>query len=64
MRVIKKKKTTSIPPRRSSEREFLIDKLLVRIRFIIEMIWWTGLAPWEVPMLRGEDDVNTSKKKQ
>jgi len=24
-----------------------IDNLLVRIHFIIEMIWWTGLAPWE-----------------
>ena len=22
-------------------------RLLVRIHFIIEMIWWTGLAPWE-----------------
>ena len=32
-------------PRR--EREFFIDNLLVRIYFIIEMIWWTGLAPWE-----------------
>ena len=30
-----------------SEREFFIDNLLVRIHFIIEMIWWTGLAPWE-----------------
>ena len=29
------------------EREFFIDNLLVRIHFIIEMIWWTGLAPWE-----------------
>jgi len=29
------------------EREFFIDNLLVRIRFIIVMIWWTGLAPWE-----------------
>jgi len=27
--------------------EFFIDNLLVRIHFIIEMIWWTGLAPWE-----------------
>jgi len=25
----------------------VIDNLLVRIHFIIEMIWWTGLAPWE-----------------
>jgi len=30
------------------EREFFIDNLLVRIHFIIEMIWWTGLAPWEL----------------
>ena len=29
------------------EREFFIENLLVRIHFIIEMIWWTGLAPWE-----------------
>jgi len=29
------------------EREFFIDNLLVRIQFIIEMVWWTGLAPWE-----------------
>ena len=28
-------------------REFFIDNLLVRIHFIIEMVWWTGLAPWE-----------------
>jgi len=31
----------------SGEREFFIDNLLVRIHFIIEMIRWTGLAPWE-----------------
>ena len=29
------------------ERELFIDNLLVRIHFIIEMIWWTGLAQWE-----------------
>jgi len=29
-------------PGRPAEREFFIDNLL----FIIEMIWWTGLAPW------------------
>jgi len=29
------------------EREFFIDNLLFRIHFIIEMIWRTGLAPWE-----------------
>ena len=27
------------------ERKFIIDNLLVRIHFIIYMIWWTGLAP-------------------
>ena len=30
------------------ETEFFIDNLLVRVHFIIEMIRWTGLAPWEV----------------
>jgi len=29
------------------KREFVIDNLLVRIHFIIVMIRWTGLAPWE-----------------
>ena len=32
-----------LPP----ERDFYVDNLLVRIHFIIEMIRWTGLAPWE-----------------
>ena len=32
---------------RQREREFFIDKLLVRIHLIIVMIRWTGLAPWE-----------------
>ena len=31
----------------TNEREFFIDNLLVRIHFIIVMIGWTGLAPWE-----------------
>ena len=31
----------------TSEREFFIDNLLVRIHVIIEMIRWTGLAPWK-----------------
>ena len=30
-----------------SWREFFIDNQLVRIHFIIEMVWWTGLAPSE-----------------
>ena len=34
-----------LPPR--VEREFFIDNLLVRIHFIIVMIRWTGLAPWD-----------------
>ena len=29
------------------DREFFIDNLLVPIHFIIVMIRWTGLAPWE-----------------
>jgi len=29
------------------EREFFIENLLVRIHFMIVMIGWTGLAPWE-----------------
>jgi len=29
------------------EREFFNDNLLVRVHFIIVMIRWTGLAPWE-----------------
>ena len=32
---------------RNPKREFFIDNLLVRIHFIIVMIRWTGLAPWE-----------------
>jgi len=41
-----------VHPHRSSrvsshaERDLFIDNLLVRIHFIIVMIWWTGLAPW------------------
>ena len=29
------------------EEEFFIANLLVRIHYIIVMIKWTGLAPWE-----------------
>jgi len=29
------------------ERDLFIDNPLVRIHFIIVMIRWTGLAPWE-----------------
>jgi len=30
-----------------NQREFFIDNLLVRIHFIMVLIRWTGLAPWE-----------------
>jgi len=30
-----------------TERLLFIANLLVRIHFVIEMIKWTGLAPWE-----------------
>jgi len=33
--------------RGGAEREFCIDNLLVRIHFIIVMVRWAGLAPWE-----------------
>ena len=37
------------PPahRVGADREFFIENLLVQIRFIIVMIQWTGLGPWE-----------------
>ena len=45
---------TTKPRLRGGEREFFVDNLLVRIHFIIVMIRWTGLAPWEIkPRLRG-----------
>jgi hypothetical protein len=36
------------------EKEFFFDNLLVRIHFIIVIIRWTGLAPWqfEFPLSR------------
>jgi len=37
--------------RRWQAREFFIDNLLVRIRFTMVMIRWTGLAPWEFESL-------------
>ena len=39
--------------RHCRQREFFIDNLLVRIHFIIVMIRWTGLAPWEFEFRRG-----------
>ena len=34
------------PNPRERGREFFIDNLLVQIHFIIDMLWWTGLALW------------------
>ena len=39
------------PLRHTHERECFIDNLLVRNHFIIVMIRWTGLAPWEFQFL-------------
>ena len=36
-----------LPSPHDRERGFFIDNLPVRIHFIIVMIRWTGLAPWE-----------------
>ena len=36
-----------LPPVKFEESEFFIGNLLVRIHFLIVMIRWTGLAPWE-----------------
>ena len=36
---------------RLAEKEVFIDNLLVRSHFIIVMIRWTGLAPWEFEFL-------------
>ena len=45
------------------ERESFIDNLLVRIHFITEMIWWTGLATWECefPCREGETGKQVQK---
>ena len=40
-------RTVSLARYTQREREFFIDNLLVRIHFIIVMIRWTGLAPWD-----------------
>ena len=46
LRVIKKKQKVG-GVLGDADRKFFIDNLLVRIHFIIVMIRWTGLAPWE-----------------
>jgi len=35
------------PPHHPQESELCIEDLLVRIHFMIGMIRWTGLAPWD-----------------
>ena len=49
---MKKKNRRLKPPAsflkdRLQKESFFIDNLLVRIDFIIAMISWNGLAPWE-----------------
>ena len=44
--------TLPTSPDTCRERELLIDILLVRIHYIIVMIKWTGLAPWEFELHR------------
>ena len=41
-----------VPARAESQRErapykVFVDKLLVRIHFVIGLVRWTGLAPWQ-----------------
>ena len=43
------------------QRYFFIDILLVRIRFIIEMIWWTGLAPWQFEFVARSPDTGVPR---
>jgi hypothetical protein len=36
-----------LPKPTQRERDLVTDNLQVRMHYIIEMIWWAGLAPWE-----------------
>ena len=38
-------RSISLLRRGVAEKEFLSKNLVVRVHFIIEMMWWTGLAP-------------------
>ena len=40
-------KTQGSSSSRTAERDVFMGNLLVRVHFIVEMIWWTGLAPRE-----------------
>jgi len=46
-RVLTAARAAGPAPHTPTPRDFFTDNLLVRIRLIIEMIWWTGLAPWD-----------------
>jgi len=37
-----------VDPFPCQKRDFFNDNQLVQIHFVIEMIWWTGLAPSEL----------------
>ena len=41
------------------ESEVFIDNLLVRIHFILEMIWWTGLVLWQFEFPFGGSLIST-----
>ena len=47
----------------TAEREFFIENLLVQIHSIIEMIWWTGLAPWEQTATAGASQPGERERK-
>ena len=38
-------------PLSERERDFFMENLLVRIHYIIVMIRWSGLAPWQSDLL-------------
>ena len=44
------------------DSEFFIDNLLARNHFIIERIWWTGLAPWKIELYRPGSRISTLLK--
>ena len=47
VRHVQTRRVNLVPERlkKWSVGDFFIDNLLVRKHFVIEMIWWTGLAP-------------------
>ena len=49
-------------PTRCTEKEFVINNLLVRIHFIIVMIRWTGLAPWKFEFQASSHESDTLRR--